>query len=76
MPQTSTTQESSLFFEIGGTFSNFISPLLNWITQENVGPAIAVTILTTAFLISIYMLIRYGHDLYLINQAIKTIGPN
>jgi len=75
MPQTSTTQESSLFFEIGGTFSNFISPLLNWITQENVGPAIAVTILTTAFLISIYMLIRYGHDLYLINQAIKTIQP-
>ena len=75
MPQTSTTQESSLFFEIGGTFSNFISPLLNWITQENVGPAIAFTILTTAFLISIYMLIRYGHDLYLINQAIKTIQP-
>ena len=75
MPQTSTTQESGLFFEIGGTFSNLISPLLNWITQENVGPAIAVTILITAFLISIYMFIRYGHDLYLINQAIKTIQP-
>jgi len=67
--------KDEFFFDIGCNFSNLISPLLDWITQENVGPAIAVSILTTAFLISIYMLIRYGHDLYLINQAIKTIQP-